>query len=260
MAYHQVPMSERDKEKTAFATPRGGLYQYSVMPFGLCNAPATFQRIIEKALCGLQWNIAVLYLDDIIVFGKSFQEHLENLNQVCDRLDSANLKLKPSKCFFFRQEVEFLGHVVSRYGVHTDPKKIEAIRNIRIPKNVTDLRRFLGIMSYYRKFVKGFAETAKCLHALTKKNGVWNWTPECDHAFHELRDKLIHSPILGYPDVDGGPFVLDTDASNDAIGCVLSQIQNGEEKVMQYASRTLNSHEKNSCVTRKEMLAVVFFL
>lgn len=260
MAYHQVPMSERDKEKTAFATPRGGLYQYSVMPFGLCNAPATFQRIIEKALCGLQWNIAVLYLDDIIVFGKSFQEHLENLNQVCDRLDSANLKLKPSKCFFFRQEVEFLGHVVSRYGVHTDPKKIEAIRNIRIPKNVTDLRRFLGIMSYYRKFVKGFAETAKCLHALTKKNGVWNWTPECDHAFHELRDKLIHSPILGYPDVDGGPFVLDTDASNDAIGCVLSQIQNGEEKVMQYASRTLNSHEKNYCVTRKEMLAVVFFI
>jgi hypothetical protein len=147
-------MSEEDKEKTAFATPRGGLYQFKVMPFGLCNAPATFQRIIEKALCGLQWNIVVLYLDDIIVFGKTFQEHLENLNQVCDRLDSANLKLKPAKCSFFRQEVEFLGHVISRDGVQTDPKKIEAIKNIGIPKNVTDLRRFLGIMSHYRKFVK----------------------------------------------------------------------------------------------------------
>ena len=230
------------------------------MPFGLCNAPATFQRIIEKALSGLQWNIVVLYLDDLIVFGKSFDAALDNLDQVFDRLDHANLKLKAKKCFFFRQEVEFLGHVVSKHGIKTDPRKIEAVKNIPIPKNVTELRQFLGLMSYYRKFIQGFANTAKCLHVLTSKNSAWNWTAECDHAFHELRSKLIRAPILGYPDVNGGPFILDTDASNRSIGCVLSQIQDGKERVMQYASRTLNSHEKNYCVTRKEMFAVVYFV
>ena len=127
-------------------------------------------------------------------------------------------------------------------------------------KNVTELRQFLGLVSYYRKFIFNFAETAKCLHILTSKNATWNWTSECDHAFHELRDRLIQAPILGYPDENGGPFILDTDASNNSIGCVLSQIQNGEEKVMQYASRTLNSHEQNYCVTRKEMLAIVYFV
>ena len=230
------------------------------MPFGLCNAPATFQRIIEKALSGLQWDIVVLYLDDIIVYAKSFKEALQNLTKVFDRLDDANLKLNAKKCCFFRKEVEFLGHIVSREGVHSDPKKIEAIKNIAIPKNVNELRRFLGLMSYYRKCIKGFANTAKCLHALTSKNSIWNWTPECDHAFHELRNKLVQAPILGYPDVNGGAFVVDTDASNESNGCVLSQIQNSEEKVIQYASRTLTTQEKNYCVARKEMLAVIYFV
>ena len=128
LAYHQVPLRECDKEKTAFATPRGGLYQYKVMPFGLCNAPATFQRIIEKALTGLQWNIVVLYLDDLIIFAKSFEETLENLNTVFDRLDNANLKLKAKKCRFFRQEVEFLGHIVFKDEIKTDPQEIEAVK------------------------------------------------------------------------------------------------------------------------------------
>lgn len=128
MAYHQIPMSEKDKEKTAFATPHGGLYHYTVMPFGLCNAPATFQRVIEQALNGLQWNITVLYLDDIVVYSCTFEEHLDNLIFVLDRLKSVNLKLKAKKCNFIRQEVSFLGHLVSKDGIKTDPSKIESVK------------------------------------------------------------------------------------------------------------------------------------
>ncbi|XP_061170353.1 uncharacterized protein LOC133179669 [Saccostrea echinata] len=170
MTYHQVPMLKRDKEKTAFATPRGGLFQYTVMPFGLCNAPATFQRIIERALSGLQWNVAVLYLDIIV------------------------------------------------YGIKTDPAKIDAVKRISVPKNVTELKSFLGLVSYYRKYIKDFAKIAKCLHFLTSKNSKWNWTTECDEAFCELKQKLQEAPILGYPDINGGSFILDTDARNEAIG------------------------------------------
>ena len=260
MAYHQIPMREIDKEKTAFGTPRGGLYQYKVMPFGLCNAPATFQRVIEQALCGLQWHITVLYLDDIIVYSRDFEEHLRNLSLVFDRLETTNLKLKANKCYFFQKEVKFLGHVVSEKGIMTDPDKTKAVREWRIPQSVTELRSFLGFVSYYRRFIKDFAQIAKCLHELTKKNVQWKWTAECDIAFQFLKFKLLSAPILGYPEVNGGLFILDTDASNEAIGAVLSQIQDGQEKVIAYGSRTLSSAEKNYCVTRKEMLALVYFI
>ena len=260
MAYYQIPMRESDKEKTAFGTPRGGLYQYRVMPFGLCNAPATFQRVIEQALCGLQWHVTVLYLDDIIVYSRDFEKHLENLSLVFDRLERANLKLKAKKCSFFGKEVTFLGHVVSENGITTDPDKTKAVEEWQTPRNVTELRSFLGLVSYYRRFIKDFAKIAKCLHELTSKNSQWNWTAECDEAFYLLKSKLVTAPILGYPDVEGGTFILDTDASNEAIGAVLSQIQDGKEIVIAYASRTLTSPEKNYCVTRKEMLAVVYFV
>ena len=256
MAYHQVPMSENDKQKTAFATPRGGLYEYTVMPFGLCNAPATFQRIIERALIGLQWKIAVLYLDDIVVFGRNFDEHMQNLEKVFDRLDEVNLKVKAKKCSFFKEEVKFLGHVVSARGIQTDPGKAESIRNAARPTNISELRSFIGLVSYYRKFIKDFANIARCLHALTKKGMKWEWTEECDHAFHTLKQKLVSAPILGYPDPEGGNFILDTDASNSAIGCVLSQIQGDSEKVIAYGSRALSTAECNYCVTRKEMLSL----
>ena len=201
MAYHQIPMCESDKEKTAFATPRGGLYQYRVMPFGLCNAPATFQRVIETALRGLQWYITVLYLDDIIVFGRSFEDHLCNLALVFDRLQNANLKLKAKKCRFVCKEVNFLGHVVSESGIRTDPEKTNAVKNWKRSENVSELRSFLGLVSYYRRFIKDFANIAKCLHALTSKNSKWQWTRECEDAFELLKGKLTTAPILGYPDV-----------------------------------------------------------
>lgn len=196
MAYHQIPMRDSDKEKTAFGTPRGGLYQYTVMPFGLCNAPGTFQRAIEHTLRGLQWHVAVLYLDDIIVYSKHFEEHLRNLSLVFDRLENANLKLKAKKCSFFKQEVTFLGHIVSREGVKTDPSKTRAVMDWKIPQSVTELRSFLGLVSYYRRFIKDFAKIAKCFHGLTSKNTPWNWTAECDEAFNHLKSTLRSAPIF----------------------------------------------------------------
>jgi hypothetical protein len=148
MAYHQIPMRESDEEKTAFGTRRGGLYQYTVMPFGLCNAPATFQRVIELTLRGLQWQVAVLYLVlDIIVYSQDFEEHLENLGLVFDRLENANLKLKAKKCNFFENEVSFLGHIVAE-GVRTDLNKIHAVLDRQIPQNITELRSFLGLVFF----------------------------------------------------------------------------------------------------------------
>ena len=259
MAYHQVPLAEEDKEKTAFATPRGGLYQYVTMPFGLCNAPATFQRLIERTLAGIQWYIAVLYLDDIIVFSKTFDGQLDNLRRVFERLTEAGLLLKAKKCVFFRHETSFLGHIVSKEGVKPDPAKITAVMDIQMPKTVTELRSFLGLTSYYRKFVKDYAKVAKPLYDLTRSKVTWDWTESCEKAFLSLKENLIHTPILAYPDVNGSEFILDTDASSYAIGGVLSQIQGGYERVIAYASRTLEKAEQNYCVTRKEMLATVFF-
>lgn len=259
MAYHQVPMEEPDKEKTAFATPRGGLYQFTTMPFGLCNAASTFERIIEKALAGLQWQIAVLYLDDIVVFGKSFDDHFVNLEKVLSRLSEAGLKLKPKKCHFLQKEISFLGHIVSKSGIKTDPEKIKAVKSMPRPNTVTQMRSFLGLTSYYRKFIKDYSKIAKPLFDLTKKEKTFNWEEACETAFKDLKLKLITAPILAYPRAEGSEFILDTDASAYAIGAVLSQVQDGKERVIAYGSRSLDKPERNYCVTRREMLAVVYF-
>ena len=259
MAYHQIEVDERDKMKTAFATPTGGLYHYITMPFGLCNAPATFQRVAEKALEGLQWKVAVLYLDDIIVYSHDFDSHIRNLETVLDRLISSGLRLKPAKCRFFKPETGFLGHVISRDGVKPDPSKVEVIKNLKSPACVKELRSFLGLTSYYRKFMKDYSEIAKPLYLLTRKDVTWNWSEEAEKAFQMLKEKLINYPILAYPKVDGGEFTLDCDASSSSIGAVLSQEQDGSERVIAYASRTLSAAECNYCVTKLEMLAVVFF-
>ena len=259
MAYHQVPMEEEDKPKTAFATPMGGLYQFTTMPFGLCNAGATFQRIAEKALEGLQWRIAVLYLDDIIVYSSSFEDHFSDLDLVIERLNEAGLKLKAKKCFFFHHKISYLGYLISEHGLKPDPSKCEAVKNVARPRCVKEVRQFLVLTSYYRRFVKGYSEIARPIYDLTKANAKWNWDAKCEAAFLTLKEKLTTAPVLAYPDENGGEFILDTDASNSGIGAVLSQIQDGVERVIAYASRTLSPAEQNYCVTRKEMLSVVFF-
>ena len=256
--YWQIEVDEADKEKTAFST-RQGLYEFNFMPFGLCNAPATFERLMETVLAGLNWQICLVYLDDVIVTGKTFEDMVSNLSQVLDRLQNANLKLKPRKCQLFGKRVEFLGYVVSENGLQTDPKKTTVVRNWPTPVDVRDVRSFIGFCSYYRKFIKGFSEIAKPLFCLTEKNTKFNWSNDCRVAFETLKRMLVEAPVLAHPDFTK-PFLLDTDASDVAVGGVLSQIINGEERVIAYASRTLTKAEKKYCVTRKELLAVVEYV
>ena len=257
--YWQVQMADQDKEKTAFST-KYGLYQFKVMPFGLCNAPGTFERLMETVLRGMQWERAVLYLDDIIVFSHDVQQHMLRLEEVFQRLKDANLTLKASKCKFLQQRVEFLGHIVDAQGIHTDPKKVEAVLNWETPKRVKDVRSFLGLTGYYRRFIKDYGKIAKPLHVLTEKEQLFQWTEETQEAFQKLKTALTTAPILGYPSQNEEDlFVLDTDASNCHIGGVLSQIQNGQERVIAFGSKVLSKAERNYCVTRRELLAVVHF-
>ena len=257
--YWQVQMAPEDREKTAFSTHRG-LFQFTVMPFGLCNAPGTFERLMEVAMRGLQWTSCLVYLDDIVVFSRDFKGHLQRLGEVLGRLEAAGLKVKPSKCRLVRGEVAFLGHVVNAEGISTDPSKVEAVRGWPTPgTSLTEVRSFLGLAGYYRSFVPEFATIAKPLSSLADKGRVFKWTSDCEDSFRLLKELLTQSPILGYPQEEGR-IVLDTDASDLGLGAVLSQEQDGREVVLSFASRTLTKAERNYCVTRKELLAVMFGL
>ena len=257
--YWQVEVAEEDQPKTAFTTPED-LFQFRVMPFGLCNAPATFQRLMDRVLGGLKWSSCLVYLDDIIIVGTSFSEHLRNLAGVLQRLRQAGLKLKPSKCKWCQKSVTFLGHIVSEEGVAADPSKTAVVAGWPPPQSKREMQQFLGLANYYRKFVKNFAAIAKPLHRLTEKNTDFKWTVECQHAFDVLRACLSSPPVLSYPDYSRR-FVLDTDASDIGIGAVLSQEDaTGSEVVIAYASRTLSRPEQRYCVTRKELLAAVEFI
>ncbi|GBO18284.1 Retrovirus-related Pol polyprotein from transposon 297 [Araneus ventricosus] len=255
--YWQVEIRPEDREKTAFTTGQG-LWQFKVMPFGLCNAPATFERLMETVLRGLYITseACLVYLDDIIIVGRTLEEHLSNLRKVFQRLQKANLKLSPKKCRFFQKEVTYLGHVISAEGVKTDPGKIKAVVDWPRPETVHDVRSFLGLFTYYRRFVKNFFTIARPLHKLTEAKSNFNWTEECEKSFNSLKQALTSSPILTYPRTDKD-FILDTDASNEGIGAVLSQNIGNEERVIAYFSKSLGKPERNYCVTRKELLAIV---
>ncbi|XP_060564385.1 uncharacterized protein LOC132723637 [Ruditapes philippinarum] len=254
--FWQVGMSEKDKHKTAFSVQGFGLWQFTVMPFGLCNAPATFERLMERVLAGLTWKQCLVYLDDIIAYSKTFEDHLTSLDEIFGRMSEANLKLSPEKCVLFQKQVNFLGHVISSDGVATDPRKIEEVRNWRTPRKVREIRSFLGLCSYYRKFVKGFSSIAKPLHKLTEKGEHFIWSDSCENAFEQLKNALTHAPILSYP-ISEGIFILDTDASAVGVGSVLQQVQGAEEKVISYFSKCLSKEERRYCVTRRELLAVI---
>ncbi len=253
--YWQVDMDKSDREKTAFSSGCG-LWQFTMMPFGLCNAPATFERLMELVLSGLPWSVCLLYLDDILFHARTFDEEIFNLRQVFSRLRVANLKLNPKKCVLFRTRVLYLGHVVMQEGISTDQSKGEAVTNWPTPKNKRELRGFLGLCSYYHKFIKSFANIAGPLHRLTEKETEFVWTVQCNEAFLKLKQLLTTAPILAYP-IASGRYTLDTDAGKKAIGAVLSQKQNGHERVIAYYSRSLTRRERNYCLTRKELLVVV---
>ncbi|CAH8658130.1 unnamed protein product [Dicrocoelium dendriticum] len=259
--YWQVEVRPSDRGKTAFIVP-SGLYEFETMPFGLANAPATFQRLMQKVLEGLVPKECLIYLDDVIVHGSSVEEHNDRLRIVLQRLRQAGLRLKGSKCRFLRSQVTFLGHVITPNGISTDPGKCEKVQSWPRPRNVEDLRSFLGLASYYRRFIRNFATISAPLHRLTEKGRQFLWTDECNRAFTQLKECLSSPPILGLPDVSdtAGPFVLDTDASADAIGAVLSQKTSSGEVVIAYASRRLDKRERRYSTTRRELLALVKFL
>ena len=256
--YWQILMDPTDMEKTAFTTCHG-LYEFKVMPFGLANAPATFERLMESILRGLQWEECLVYMDDIIVSGRTLAESLERLDHVFERLQAAGLKLKTSKCSFFRRSVKFLGHIVSENGVHTDPEKVEHVKDWPVPKSPKEVRSFIGLCSYYRKFISGFAQIARPLHKLTEKEAKFIWDEACEASFNQLKEALVTAPVLAYPRPEG-QFILDTDSSGWAVGAVLSQVQDNAEKVIAYFSKALSKAEQDYCVTRKELLAVVLAL
>ena len=255
--YWQVEMDPEDLEKTAFIT-YSGLYEFNVMPFGLCNAPATFQRLMENVLAGLTCDCCMVYIDDILVTSKTFEDHLLHLGKVLDRLCKAGLRLKPTKCNFAQEKVDYLGHVVSKYGVEVDPRKVEAVRDFAQPHDLITLRSFLGLAAYYRRFIPNFSKVASPLHALTRKDTPFVWTPTCQNAFDELKQLLTKAPVLAFPDFTRD-FLLETDASGVGLGAVLAQKQeDGAVRPLAFASRTLQPHEKNYGVTELEALGVVW--
>uniref|UniRef100_A0A5S6QPX8 RNA-directed DNA polymerase n=1 Tax=Trichuris muris TaxID=70415 RepID=A0A5S6QPX8_TRIMR len=235
--YWQVEVEARDRPKTAFTTP-SGLYQFRVMPFGLCNAPATFQRLMEKVLEGLQWRTCLVYLDDIIVFARTPTEQMQRLDEVLNRLQKAGLKLKPSKCKLMTTEVVFLGHTISDNGIATDASKCAAVERWQSPRCLNELRQFLAP-----------------LHRLLRKDTKWVWNQDCEQAFQQLKHNLLSAPVLRLPDFTK-TFILDVDASGDGLGAVLSQCFADGEHPIAYASRTLSKPERRYCATRRELLAL----
>ena len=239
--YWQVENDPETADKTTFITKKGA-FKFEVLPFGLSNAPAVFQRLMNLVMQGLTWEACLVFLDDIIVMSSTFEQHLERLNAVFNRLRSANLKLKPSKCKLFQLKVKFLGSVVFEKGIEPDPDKLTAISEWPVPKNLTEVRSFVGLASYYRRHVEGFSDIAKPLSELTKKNQPFLWGPEQQSAFDKLKYCLTHYPVLA-PPLPEGKYIIDTDASDFAMGAVLQQEQHGTVRVIAYASKTFDAAE-----------------
>lgn len=255
--FHQIEVDPKDTEKTAFSVENGH-YEFVRMPFGLKNAPSTFQRVMDNVLRGLQHEICIVYLDDIILFSTSLQEHIEKLKLVFERLRQSNFKLQLDKCEFLRKEVTYLGHIITPNGIKPNPEKIKAILDYPIPKTPKQLKGFLGLLGYYRKFIRNFAKLTKPLTICLKKDRTINVNDEAYTTCFEFCKKLLtNEPILQYPNFEE-PFVLTCDASQYAVGSVLSQGPIGSDLPICYASRTLNEHEINYSTIEKELLAIVW--
>lgn len=256
--YWQIAMHPESQEKTAFTTPFGH-YEFTVMPFGVKNAPADFQRIMEIALSGLQWRSCLVYIDDILIYSKNFDDHIQHLKAVFLALKKANLRVKPEKCTFLRSQVPYLGHIISKEGVRPDPAKVSAILDAEAPRTVRQLQAFLGLVQWFRRFVPNLAQTADILYKLTNKSEKFFWKENHQKAFLELKEAFVSPPVLCYPIFDNtAKFTLTTDASNNAIGAILGQTTDARKWIIAYASRSLNKAERNYATVEKEALAIVW--
>lgn len=254
--YYQVKISDRDKDKTTFITPNG-TYRFLRLPFGLKNAPATFQRLMDKFKSGLTNVNVLVYLDDIIVLSETFNGHLNNLGQCFARMRQFNLRMNRTKCKFACDEVVYLGHVISRNGIQTKPDKVSAILKMEPPRNIKQLLTFLQTCNWYRRFIPHFAAVARPLTNLTKKDAAWKWDKDEQQAFNALKEALATAPVLRQAE-PGIPYTLRTDASSYAIGAALLQGEGSEERPIEYASRLLTSAERNYTTTEREALALVW--
>ena len=265
--YHQIEIDEEHKERTAFTVGPLGFFEYNRMPFGLSNSPATYQRLMEDCLGELHLNICFIFLDDIIVFSRTFEEHLHRLQQVFDRLRATGLKLSPKKCTFFQRKVKYVGHIVSDQGIETDPDKTCKVLNWPTPTTPEEVRKFLGFAGYYRRFIANFSRIARPLSQLMpiptdskksskrKTSRTWQWGQEEEKAFNELKEALASPPVLGYANYNL-PFELHTDASLNGLGAVLYQEEDGKKRVISYASRGLTKAERNYPAHKLEFLAL----
>ena len=255
--FHQIKMKESDIHKTAFSIHPLGRFEFKVLPFGLINSPRIFQRIINNVLSNLIGKICFVYIDDIIIFANTIEEHTLRFKLVIQRLREAGLKLASNKCEFLKKEITFLGHILNENGIKADPKKVEAVKKFPIPKNVKNIKEFLGLAGYYRRFINNFANISKPLTTLLKKDTKFIWNNDTQKAFDKLKDTLCAAPLLQFPQLNK-PYIITTDASGYAIGAILSQGIIGQDKPIAYASRVLKGAELKYHTYEKEALAIMF--
>ena len=255
--YHQIQVKEEDRPKTTFTT-RYGNYMFNVLPFGLCNAPSTFMYLINTVLAPYTDEFVIAYLDDLLIYSKTLEEHYQHLKLVLDRLRENKLFCKLSKCVFFQSNVPFLGFIVGRDGIQVDPAKVEAVKNWKTPTSLTETRSFLGFAGFYRRFIANFSAIAAPITALTKTaNGIkFKWNDEAEKAFNKLKEMLIKAPVLIVAD-PSLPYVLQTDCSGFAIGAVLQQDHGNGLQPISFFSQKLGKHELNYPVHHKEMFAII---
>ena len=248
-SFHQVPVHPNDIHKTAFICVEG-LFEYMRMSMGMANAPSCFQRLLETIFADMKGKGVLVYIDDLILYSETDEQHEILLEKVLKRLSEANLTLRPEKCAWFQQRVKYLGHLVTTEGIYPLYENIRKVLEFPVPQDVPQLRSFMGLASYYRKYIQYFAHIVELLTEMTKKNKTWSWGSEEQKAFDTIKSKLVNPPILKYPRYDT-PFTLFTDASDKCIGAVLSQVQDGQEVVIAYGSRKLIPAELNYSTSEK---------
>lgn len=252
--YHQIRIKEEDIAKTTFRTWYGH-YEFVVLPFGLTNAPATFMCLMNNVFHPFLDKFVLIFIDDILIYSHSKEEHEEHLRLVLQTLREHQLYAKLSKCDFYKEEIQYLSHVITKEGIAVDPEKINTIMDWPIPKDVADIRSFMGLAGYYRRFVEGFSRVAYPITSLQKKGRTFKWTPECQQSFERLKHLLTSAPILSIADPNKD-YVVCTDASREGVGGVLMQ----EGKVIAYELRKLREHEQKYCSYDLELAAVIYAL